>query len=511
VKLAQESADKLALQKEVLGLTLVRDEAEAAVKALREQLADARRALAREVAEHQATSAVLSDLRASLEAREQQLAEARQLLDSMSAELGILASRLHRLQQERDGLRSARQAERLARRLELLGAAPQHPQAALPQSPQLQLLHAQLQELDVARAAAAGGAAGGMQDIQQLTGAAAAAAQLQLLSLQSGQQGYAGSSTPASTAAPAAAPAPASLVGDDVSTADSQSYVDCLGTSQEGAAAQQSLQQQVQQPERSTGAQGGSGSSAARPSGSASRGSSPSAAAEGDASAYGAPLAADPGEQLSGDNESLLLCAHGQLDAACLLCMCQRFLEATAGSCSHLPAGGGGSAAPDAAAAAAAAAAGGPSPLCAPEAAAAQYRQYLSISELARNRLEAENAALTQQVEALQGTVGQQARELRALQAHPAALLGCSIQELTELEASLEASTKAVRQVVLQRSIAEYRAQASAESLRCAVCMEERRSLAFSCGHQTCDRCGEQMKACPFCRQTITAKIRLYE
>lgn len=77
--------------------------------------------------------------------------------------------------------------------------------------------------------------------------------------------------------------------------------------------------------------------------------------------------------------------------------------------------------------------------------------------------------------------------------------------------ATLEASTKAVRQVVLQRSIVEYQRQASADTLRCAVCMEDRRSLAFACGHQTCDKCGDKMTVCPFCRQNITAKIRLFE
>jgi E3 ubiquitin-protein ligase RGLG len=41
--------------------------------------------------------------------------------------------------------------------------------------------------------------------------------------------------------------------------------------------------------------------------------------------------------------------------------------------------------------------------------------------------------------------------------------------------------------------------------------MEAKRSLAFGCGHQTCDNCGDKMTACPFCRQSITAKIRLFE
>jgi uncharacterized protein YlxW (UPF0749 family) len=69
---------------------------------------------------------------------------------------------------------------------------------------------------------------------------------------------------------------------------------------------------------------------------------------------------------------------------------------------------------------------------CATE--AAQYRQYLSISELARNRLEAEHATLQQQVQNLQRQVQQQQHELQVLQAHPAALTACSIEELTALE-----------------------------------------------------------------------------
>ena len=69
---------------------------------------------------------------------------------------------------------------------------------------------------------------------------------------------------------------------------------------------------------------------------------------------------------------------------------------------------------------------------CASE--AAQYRQYLQISELARNRLEAEHAALQHQVEQLQRQVGSQQQELHVLQAHPAALTELTVTELTALE-----------------------------------------------------------------------------
>jgi hypothetical protein len=552
-------------------LKLVKEEAEASAKHLREQLADANRALARETSEHQATSAVLTDLRANLESREQQLGDARQLLDSMSAELGILASRLHRLQQERDTLRAARHQERLAQRqaLELQQQQLQQQQPAglqpAAQSPQRQRASLTLCQLEA---------------LQPLSGAAAAAAQLQM-------------AAQASSSAAAAAAAHGDPYTTDGSTVDSQSFVDCIPELLQPLQQQQPSQQQLDQ----VVPMGLLPRCSSVPAGSHSSGSNSS------------PVALETGTCLTLDqpehstDESIPMCAHGNLDGACLLCMCSRFLEATAGSCSHwVPASSlsatarlsnSGSNLPDAAAAAADEA--GPSSsrdmqlprppgasaaglataavaACASE--AAQYRQYLSISELARNRLEAEHATLQQQVQDLQRQVLQKQNELQVLQAHPAALTACSIEELTALEGvyrlglsselveggsctcvvcfrstasrlsacmrrsyssptdvfddvrpalrdscvclllppgTLETSTKAVRQVVLQRSIAEYQRQASAETLRCAVCMEAKRSLAFGCGHQTCDNCGDKMTVCPFCRQNITAKIRLFE
>jgi hypothetical protein len=596
LKLQQEQAEKLALQKEVMQLKLVKEEAEAAAKQLREQLTDAEKALTRETAEHQATSAVLSDLRANLESREQQLGDARQLLDSMSAELGILSSRLHRLQQERDSLRtvSARQQERLRRQLqEQQQAQPQAQSPAqlvqlLAQSPrpQRQLTPCQLDAL------------------QPLSGAAAAAAQLQMT-------GQASSSNAAAAALGAAASDP---YATDGSTVDSQSFVDCLPDALQPPAQQPPAQQRPQAPlQQQQVVQVLPVVNLPRfnsiPTGSASRGSSPAGCDSDICLLAGIP---DPAT-----DQPVPLCPHGQLDGACLLCMCQRFLEATAGSCSHWVPGSSlsaaaarlsnsGSCLPNPAAAAAPAGEAGPSTsgssrgilpagsagataaglataavaACATE--AAEYRQYLSISELARNRLEAEHATLQQQVQDLQRQVQQQQHELQVLQAHPAALTACSIEELMALEgeqdmgwnqgvteapaglvfvkggavpsfaskgsmhcrrlghalkfhccsladdghslllslvslpffllvATLEGSTKAVRQVVLQRSIVEYQRQASAETLRCAVCMEAKRSLAFGCGHQTCDNCGDKMSVCPFCRQDITAKIRLFE
>lgn len=436
LKLQQEQAEKLALQKEVMQLKLVKEEAEAAAKQLREQLTDANKALTRETAEHQATSAVLSDLRANLESREQQLGDARQLLGSMSAELGILASRLHRLQQERDSLRavSARQQELLRRQL-------QEQQQSQPQAqwqPQAQLAQPLAQSLRPQRHLTPCQ----LDALQPLSGAAAAAAQLQMT-------GQASSSSAAAAALGAAEGDPYATGG---STVDSQSFVDCMPD-----ALQPPAQRQVEQvlpvvrlPRFNS-----------IPTGSSSRGSSPADYVSDTCLLADIP---DPAA-----DEPVPLCPHGQLDGACLLCMCQRFLEATAGSCSHWVPGTSlsaaaarlstsGSCLPNAAAAAAAAGETGPSTsgssrgmlpagsagptaaglataavaACATE--AAQYRQYLSISELARNRLEAEHATLQQQVQDLQHQVLQQQHELQVLQARPAALTACSIEELTALE-----------------------------------------------------------------------------
>lgn len=430
VKLKQEQAEKLALHKEVLQLRLLKDEAEASAKQLREQLTDANRALTRETAEHQATSAALSDLRASLESREQQLGDARQLLDSMSAELGILASRLHRLQQERDALHRARQQAGL--RWVAAGGPSQsqlsQPNAQSSPRPQRQLTSCQLDAL------------------QPLSGAAAAAAQLQMA-------GQASSSSRGGGAGIALAAAGADPYATDGSTVDSQSFVDCISDALQPPAAsaqQQALPAQLDQVVPVAHLPRFNGIPTA---GSTSRGSSPTGLESDSCLLHNMPDTAP--------DEPAPLCAHGQIDGACLLCMCTRFLEATAGSYSHWVPGSSlsaaaarlsnsGSCLPNPAAAGEGAsssrgllpaAAGGPTAAglataavaaCASE--AAQYRQYLAISELARNRLEAEHATLQQQVDELRQQVQQQQHELQVLQAHPAALTACSIEELTALE-----------------------------------------------------------------------------
>lgn len=474
VKLKQEQAEKLALHKEVLQLRLLKDEAEASAKQLREQLTDANRALTRETAEHQATSAALSDLRASLESREQQLGDARQLLDSMSAELGILASRLHRLQQERDALHRARQQAGLRR---VAAGGPSQSQLCQPNAqssprPQRQLTSCQLDAL------------------QPLSGAAAAAAQLQMA-------GQASSSSGGGGAGVALAAAGADPYATDGSTVDSQSFVDCISDALQPPAAS-SAQQQVlpAQVDQVVPVAHLPRFNSIPTAGSTSRGSSPTRLESDSCLLTDMPATA-------ATDEPVPLCAHGQIDGACLLCMCTRFLDATAGSCSHWVPGSSLSAAaarlsnsgclPNPAAAGEGAssssrgllpgAAGGPTAAglataavaaCASE--AAQYRQYLAISELARNRLEAEHATLQQQVDELRQQVQQQQHELQVLQAHPAALTACSIEELTALEGRRA-----------HRARAAAHPPADAEPHRCYSC----------CCYSCC--CLGQSPCCPSC------------
>ena len=47
----------------------------------------------------------------------------------------------------------------------------------------------------------------------------------------------------------------------------------------------------------------------------------------------------------------------------------------------------------------------------------------------------------------------------------------------------------------------------------CQICFENPKNLAFvSCGHVVCNDCGflENMNECPFCREPIAYKLRLY-
>jgi hypothetical protein len=408
LKLVQ--ADKLALQKEVLQQKLMTSEAEEVNQRLQQQLAEVQRGLQREQAEHAATSAALSDVQERFQCREQQLSEARQLLDGMSAELGILSSRFHRLQQERDALKAARRQQQRQISAAAAAAGASSPSAQQDQSHQQQQQQqspATLCQLSSAE-----------ESPMPLLGAAAAAALLQQRqSLPDNLSILAAHDTRPSTTKP--------LAGSSSGCDNGQPSVDCTTA----------------------------------PADDLSRLDLPPRAAVSDATPEQLHGLLDPSVDLP-----LPVCPHGQLEAACLLCMCRRFLAATAGSCGHWPVGTPAGGLPAAAGCSSSSEAGpvcvesgvsslepgaellsrpvsGPSAAglatvavaaCAQE--ASQYRQFLSISELARNRLEAENAFLQQQVEELQSSTLDQQHQLRVLQGQPTALAACSIEELTALE-----------------------------------------------------------------------------
>ncbi|WOG97953.1 hypothetical protein DCAR_0417294 [Daucus carota subsp. sativus] len=44
----------------------------------------------------------------------------------------------------------------------------------------------------------------------------------------------------------------------------------------------------------------------------------------------------------------------------------------------------------------------------------------------------------------------------------------------------------------------------------CAICLTNRKDMAFNCGHMTCRECGLRLSNCPICRQQISSRIRLY-
>ncbi len=101
--------------------------------------------------------------------------------------------------------------------------------------------------------------------------------------------------------------------------------------------------------------------------------------------------------------------------------------------------------------------------------------------------------------------------QVQQLNAQPEALDALASPQLEELEATLNASIRAVRDALLMRKVDEAQRRSGAEQNQCTLCMEVVRSVAFGCGHQACEPCSSKLAACPFCRATITAKIRLYD
>ncbi|KAK8950831.1 E3 ubiquitin-protein ligase RGLG1 [Platanthera zijinensis] len=44
----------------------------------------------------------------------------------------------------------------------------------------------------------------------------------------------------------------------------------------------------------------------------------------------------------------------------------------------------------------------------------------------------------------------------------------------------------------------------------CPICLTNPKNLAFGCGHQTCNDCGQSLVNCPMCRSEIVTRIKLY-
>ncbi|RDX66189.1 E3 ubiquitin-protein ligase RGLG4, partial [Mucuna pruriens] len=44
--------------------------------------------------------------------------------------------------------------------------------------------------------------------------------------------------------------------------------------------------------------------------------------------------------------------------------------------------------------------------------------------------------------------------------------------------------------------------------MACAICLTNRKDLAFGCGHMTCTDCGFRLSSCPICRQRITSRLK---
>mmetsp|Transcript_37179 Transcript_37179/g.82699 ORF Transcript_37179/g.82699 Transcript_37179/m.82699 type:complete len:355 (-) Transcript_37179:1440-2504(-) len=74
---------------------------------------------------------------------------------------------------------------------------------------------------------------------------------------------------------------------------------------------------------------------------------------------------------------------------------------------------------------------------------------------------------------------------------------------------SQRSKQKTRRQSDMRKRIAELELQV--EKLReCPICWVEAKQCVYECGHQTCFTCGDQLQACPLCREPITKRIRLY-
>jgi hypothetical protein len=388
--LAEEGTARVALQKEVLQQRLIVAEAEAVGQALRAQLSETSKALAREQTEHAVTSTALSDVRHRLSSCERQVEEARMLLDSMSAELGILSSRYHRLQQECETLRATRKREQAAHQQQQQEQQQQQQHGEQPQQVEQQC------ELDHEQQT------GSSPPFAMVSSSSSSADPWALQSLQ----------TAAVVATPSLCTADARQPRLPQPLHSSPDHVDAPGSP----------------------AAGGSG---VMPAAHAAAGDAvvpvPGSGIQPQNQQQSSDAAAETmhGVLDPGTDEPVAPCGHGQMPTACLLCMCQRFLASTAGSCSNL--------APDCApgrvvqtGVLGGCAGSGPGLV--------DSSSTLSISELARHRLEAENAELAASVMEQRAQLEETQQQVRMLQGEPAALASCGMQELNALEGACVAT-----------------------------------------------------------------------
>lgn len=61
-----------------------------------------------------------------------------------------------------------------------------------------------------------------------------------------------------------------------------------------------------------------------------------------------------------------------------------------------------------------------------------------------------------------------------------------------------------------QGSLYQQAPQSNGDLQLCPVCWVNPKNIAFGCGHQTCQSCGDTLTACPICRLEITTRLRLY-
>lgn len=88
------------------------------------------------------------------------------------------------------------------------------------------------------------------------------------------------------------------------------------------------------------------------------------------------------------------------------------------------------------------------------------------------------------------------------------------------LEGTISGACRALREAIITRGAAELRLRetelaererAAEEATLCSLCMERPKAVAFGCGHQTCSNCSDaHQDSCPFCRQPISSRIRLF-